>query len=97
MKKTFSKITNKCKITFTYPEKAESVAVAGDFNGWNPTALPMKKGKAGFSATVELDPNRDYEYRFWVNNERWENDNTADGFTESPYADAQNCLVRASK
>lgn len=97
MKKTFSKITNKCKITFTYPEKVESVAVAGDFNEWNPASLPMKKGKTGFSVTIEVDPDREYQYRFWVNNERWENDNSADDFADSPYADAQNCLVRTSR
>ena len=97
MKKTFSKSNDKCKVTFTYPQKAKSVAVAGDFNGWDPSALPMKKGKTGFSATIELDPDQEYQYRFWVNGERWENDNNADDFVPSPYPDADNCIVRAKQ
>ncbi len=96
MKKTYSKSSNKCKVTFTYPEKsAKSVCVAGDFNDWDVSALPMKKSKTGFSATVELDPDKEYQYRFWVDDAHWENDNSADGFISSPYPDAQNCVVRA--
>jgi 1,4-alpha-glucan branching enzyme len=45
--------------------------LAGEFNGWDPYSLPMKKGKGGiWKATTRLPPGR-YEYklmagRVWV-------------------------------
>lgn len=53
-------------------EEANEVFVAGDFNGWDPTATPMKKHKEGcWKAKLRLRPGR-YEYKFlvdgqWVN------------------------------
>lgn len=50
---------------------AEEVYLAGEFNGWDPYSLPMKKGKDGiWKATTRLPPGR-YEYklmagRVWV-------------------------------
>jgi 1,4-alpha-glucan branching enzyme len=50
---------------------AEAVYLAGEFNGWDPYSLPMKKDKDGiWKATTRLRPGR-YEYklmagRVWV-------------------------------
>lgn len=94
LKKTYSKTKNKCKVTFSFPEQsAKNVYVVGDFNGWDKRALPMKKGKAGFSTSIELDADKDYQYRFLVDGERWENDESPDGLVAGPYADCQNCVV----
>lgn len=49
-------------MTFSYrPERAEAkVFVAGDFNGWNPTATPLERmGDGYFRATVEIADGRD--------------------------------------
>lgn len=53
-------------------EEANEVFVAGDFNGWDPTATPMKRHKEGlWKAKLKLKPGR-YEYKFladgqWIN------------------------------
>ncbi len=45
-------------------EEANEVFVAGDFNGWDATATPMKKHKEGYwKAKLRLRPGR-YEYKF---------------------------------
>jgi len=45
---------------------ANTVAVAGDFNNWNPEAHPLKKGKDGtWKVTPRLKPGT-YEYMFIV-------------------------------
>ena len=96
LKKTYSKSKEKCKVTFSFPENnAKNVCVVGDFNEWDVNATPMKKSKQGFSATVELDSGRSYQYRYFVDGERWENDNSAEDFVPSPYFDSQNCVVKA--
>ncbi|CAB4540651.1 unannotated protein [freshwater metagenome] len=55
---------SRVKVTFALPsdEVAGNVSVLGDFNGWDPTAHPLKKRSNGTrSAVVELPPG---EYRF---------------------------------
>lgn len=58
---------------------AQSVTVAGDFNGWNATALPMAEGTNGlWSVAVPLEPGR-YRYAFVVNGTEWRADPNAAG------------------
>ena len=96
LKKSYSKSKEKCKVTFSFRDgSAQNVCVVGDFNEWDVNATPMKKSRTGFSATVELDAGRAYQYRYFVDGERWENDNSAEGFAPSPYSDSQNCIVKA--
>ena len=51
--------------------EAEVVYLAGEFNGWDPYSLPMKKGKDGiWKVRTKLPPGR-YEYklmadRVWI-------------------------------
>ena len=64
----------KKRITFKYHAPyAETVFVAGSFNGWNSGANPMKRDKEGvWSAIVDLFPGT-YEYRFVVD-DMWKDD-----------------------
>lgn len=96
MKKTYLKSKNKCKVTFTCPDRqAEVIHLVGDFNDWNYESTPMKKGKNGFTATLELEPGQTYQYRYLVDRGRWENDPLADQQISSPYPDAENSVVSA--
>ena len=44
---------------------AQQVILSGSFNGWNETALKMKKGADGWTLRADLPPGR-YEYKFIV-------------------------------
>ncbi|MCC8193113.1 MAG: isoamylase early set domain-containing protein, partial [Deltaproteobacteria bacterium] len=55
--KQFLKTKPECKVKFTLgameANNAESAALVGDFNNWDPKATPMKKRKdGGFSVTI---------------------------------------------
>jgi hypothetical protein len=52
--------------------KAHTVAVAGDFNGWNPQAnlLEDPEGDGIWTGTLKLEPGR-YEYMFVLDGEKW--------------------------
>ena len=77
------------RFDFNAPE-AERVTVAGDFNSWDITALPMKKDKEGnWRTTLNLAPGR-YEYRFHVDG-AWRDDPEAHERVANPFGD-QNCL-----
>jgi hypothetical protein len=55
---------------------AKRVSLCGDFNGWLPTATPMKRRDDGrWEATVALTPGR-YQYKF-IADEEWINDPAA--------------------
>ncbi len=68
---------NESPIQFTFQApKAGRVSLAGDFNNWDPKALPMRKGTDGvWHLSVALKPGR-HEYRF-IADGVWHDDPTA--------------------
>jgi serine protease AprX len=51
---------------------AKSVSVAGNFNGWNRLATPLKRDVSGLWTTEILAPRAGrFEYKFIVNGQRW--------------------------
>ncbi|TAE59946.1 MAG: glycoside hydrolase [Bacteroidetes bacterium] len=90
--KPVSKVT--FKVTKEVIGEATTVFLVGDFNGWDQTAEPLKADKKGtFSATLDLETGRDYQFRYLVDGVRWENDEAADKYAQSPFSDAQNSVV----
>ena len=86
------------KVTFTLPkeavENAETVAVLGDFNNWQ-DGVTLKKQKDGsFTAAIELEKGRSYEFRFLINGEKWENSWNAEAYKPTPFG-AYNSVVTA--
>lgn len=72
------------RLVVVEPE-ATAVAVAGDFNGWNPSFTPLQPLAGGaWAVTLPLQPGR-YEYMFVVNGTDWivdpfASEHTDDGF-----------------
>ena len=102
LKKTFSKDGKKCNVTFSVsPEAAINVSkinLVGDFNSWSSTDTPLKKAKDGsFSVKIELDANREYQFRYLLDGTRWENDWKADKYIPAPYSNADNSVVVTKK
>jgi 1,4-alpha-glucan branching enzyme len=74
-----------CTVTFSLPKaaakSAKTVHLVGEFNAWNKNAAPMKKLKNGsFSISVQLERNKEYQFRYLLNGENWENDWNADRY-----------------
>lgn len=89
VKKKFLK--TKVKVTFDLPEGiaegAEEVFLVGDFNNWDEKATPMEKKKTKrFTITLDLEPNREYQYRFLLNGKNWHNDWEADKYVPNPFS-----------
>jgi hypothetical protein len=78
--------------------KAHTVAIAGDFNGWNPQAniLEDTEGDGIWTGTLKLEPGR-YEYMFVLDGEKWLPDPNAlryvkDGFgNKNAILEVNNC------
>jgi len=98
LKKQYAKNKQTCKVTFKLSKimtkAAENVHLVGEFNGWNMSANPMKKNKDGsFSTTVSLPVGREYQFRYLLDWNTWENDDCADKYVPSPYGDSDNSVV----
>ncbi len=86
------------RITFRLPKVAatdsKSVCIVGDFNNWNIHANPMKKLKNGdYAIKLDLKPEREYQYRYFIDESKWENDWNADKYIRSLYGDSDNSVV----
>lgn len=99
MKKQYSKSKPNCKVTFSLPKDAISgakkVVVVGEFNNWDEAnGLPLAAKKDGsFSTIIELATGQSYEFRYLLDDSRWENDWTADAYIPSPFTGIFNSVV----
>lgn len=78
-------------VPFAFPAPAAlQVSLAGDFNNWNPNAMPMHKGPDGvWHLGVALKPGR-HEYRF-VADGVWQDDPAAEERIANTLG-GQNCV-----
>lgn len=78
----------KVKVTFAMPsiEGCQQLYLCGDFNEWSQTATPMERAVDGtWSVTLELEPDREYQYRYLADDQTWHNDWAADDYMGNPY------------
>lgn len=98
IKKQYLKSKPVCKVTLSLPkeaaETAESVYVVGEFNQWKENTHPMKKLKSGdFKTTIDLEVGQEYEFRYLIDGQRWENDWEADKYVPNNFATENSVLV----
>ena len=93
IKKQYLKSRPVCKVTFYVPGDAGSqVELAGDFNNWAPQ--PMKQLKDGrFSATLELEPGREYQFRYRLDGSHWRNEEEADRQVPNEFGEENSVLA----
>ena len=96
--KKFLKSKPVCKVTFKLPKKmvnnAKEVAIVGEFNEWDEQGVPMKSLKTGgFSTTIELEKGREYQFRYLIDGEKWENDDAADKYVPTPFGTENSVVV----
>jgi len=98
LKKQYLKKNSACKVTFSFPKEAAGsathVSLVGDFNAWNKDAIPMKRLKNGaFTATVTLEANKEYHFRYFLDGQRWENDWNADKYVANTHGSDDSVVV----
>ncbi|MDR4498387.1 MAG: isoamylase early set domain-containing protein [Candidatus Scalindua sp.] len=98
IRKEYLNNANLCRVTFKLSKEAakgaESVYIAGDFNNWDISANPMTKTESGdYTARLDLETGREYQFRYLIDESRWENDWNADRYVKSCYGDCDNSVV----
>jgi len=94
LKKRFFKTKDDCEVTFEYAnENAQSVALVGGFNEWKP--LLMKKSKKSgspFRIKVRLPKESQYQFRYFVDQTVWENDDGADDYWSNEFGESNSVV-----
>ncbi|MBI5741847.1 MAG: PilZ domain-containing protein [Nitrospirae bacterium] len=78
----------KCTVTFRLlrdmARNVRNVAIAGDFNDWDPSRSFMTRLENGdFVISIELGTNREYRFRYLIDGKLWVNDPYADKFVRN--------------
>lgn len=75
---------------------AATVAVAGDFNGWDPTRTPLLRNESGmWTTTIKLRPGR-YQYMFVINGTEWRTDPLATDVSQDGFGQ-QNAVLEVDR
>ena len=98
IRKQFLKSKPVCKVTFKTPETVGNgktqAHVVGEFKDWSTSATPMKRLKNGvFSASLELEKGRSYQFRYLLGESHWENDPDADDHLPTPFEGSLNSVI----
>jgi 1,4-alpha-glucan branching enzyme len=80
-------------VVFTLSDvQAETVTLAGEFNGWSRSGTPLARGDDGtWRVTVALKPGR-YLYKYLLDGEHWENDPRAET-VPNPYGSLDSVVI----
>ena len=90
IKKEHSTDKTICKVTFTIPkeiaEQFKEISLVGDFNNWDPKAnLFLSKMEGVRSVSIELQTNKEYQFRYLGDSQTWLNEIEADKHVPNSY------------
>jgi 1,4-alpha-glucan branching enzyme len=84
-------------VTFQVPADilagSKKAAVVGEFNDWNSETHQVRIIKAAGSVSVTLETGKSYQYKFIIDDERWENDPEADSYIANEFGEANSIVT----
>lgn len=89
-----------CKVTFRIPpevgSKYKKANLLGTFNNWDFKANRMRKlvKDGSFSLTIDLEKDKEYEFKYFVDDKTWLTDDEADGQKTTHFGDSANSVVK---
>jgi len=99
VKKTYLKSRKVWKVNFELPKgecpqgvKARRVHLTGDFNNWKHTATPMPLQNDKYTASLDLEPGHNYQFRYLINGKIWTNDWHAEAYVPNNFGE-DNCVL----
>ncbi|MDD2303885.1 MAG: isoamylase early set domain-containing protein [Prolixibacteraceae bacterium] len=96
-KKQFLKSKPVCKVSFRLDAAeasgAKKVQLLGDFNNWDKSVEPMTALKSNdFTATLELEAGKEFQFRYLIDGTKWKNDSQADSYVANSFGE-ENSVV----
>ncbi len=97
LNKRFFKTKAEAEITFECGFKnAGKIELVAEFNDWQPVEMKFVKSRQVFKSKFRLPTNKQYQFRYLIDGEFWENDNQADGYKANGFG-SENSLVSTIK
>ena len=96
IKKSLSSQPGHVRVVFELPSCvwADRIHLAGEFNDWDETSIPMRQGRDGvWRAELDLRRGTSYQFRYVVDG-HWQTDYHADGTADNQYG-THNSIVHA--
>lgn len=91
--KRYFKTKEEVEVTFEYEsESAEAVALVSEANNWAPVKMSQRKKDGIFYTKVRLPKDEQYQYRYLVDGQNWENDSAADSYIQNEFG-GENSIV----
>ncbi|GEK09572.1 isoamylase early set domain-containing protein [Pseudoalteromonas sp. McH1-7] len=86
--KRFFKTKDEAEVTFSFSHpQAKTVALVGDFNGWQPEPMKFVKKECAFKLKHRLPTDKDYHFRYLIDGEVWDNDHQADDYVPNGFGE----------
>lgn len=95
LKRRSKRGTDQVVVTFVLPDGDPRLPanVVGEFNGWDPSAHPMRRRSNGtWSASATLEKDRRYRFRYRGEDGTWFDDDSADGYVANDYC-STDCVI----
>lgn len=94
LKKRFFKTKDECEVTFEYSNPdAEAVALVCEAEGWEPIAMQQgKKKDSPFKVKVRLPKDGEFQFRYFVNESEWVNDEAADAYWPNEFGETNSVV-----
>lgn len=97
IKKQYLKSKPAVKVTLTLPKEAaadaKKVEVYGDFTNWKKGVSMTKLKNGSYKTTLDLVPEAEYQFRYLIDNKKWENDWDADKYVGSGVSLDENSVI----
>lgn len=97
IKKQYLKTKPAVKVTLTLPKAAASeakkVEVFGDFTNWKKGIKMTKLKNGSYKTTLDLAPESEYQFRYLIDNDTWENDWEADKYVATGVSLEENSVI----
>ena len=98
LEKNYLKSKPVCKVKFIFPKQrtngAKKVNLVGTFNDWDESAQQLRKQKSGdYAATLSFAVGEKHEFRYLIDGELWENDDSADQYVPTKVSWEENSVI----
>ncbi len=97
IKKTYFKTKPDVKVTLSLPKTAakgaKKVEVYGDFTDWAEGTKMTKQKDGSYQTSVTLKPEHEYQFRYLIDNQKWENDWKADKYVSNGVSTEENSVI----
>ena len=79
--KKFFKTKDEVEVGFIFEsDDASKVDLVADFTNWQPVAMVFNKKEKAFKTKLRLPKNEEFQFRYLINGDEWENDYQADKY-----------------